>query len=123
MKTFFVIEFLKNHYSLFGPTDFGGCSHKLNPVRASVICPSFCQSVWGFLAFFQNCSKDLLNFFHECRGQYGPCLSQIVFLKKFLTPECRGLSVQKKLSCFTFIDFSPKSLMDLPNFLHEFRGQ
>ena len=39
------------------------------------------------------------------------CLSKIVFLKKFLTLDYRGLSVVSKKVFFAFLSFSPKRLL------------
>ena len=46
------------------------------------------------------------------------CLSQMVFLKKFLIPDHRGLSVHKRC-LLTLFDFPPKRLKESSHFLHD----
>ena len=61
--TVVILPFLSNCLLIFGPTDFGGWSYKLTPVRQSV---RQCDVFWPFL---QIGSKDLPNFLHDCRRQ------------------------------------------------------
>ena len=79
----------------------------------------------GFFYFFALYSKTTLRIFPifcmSVEDNRVHCLSKIVFLKKFLILDYRGLDDQK--SFFYFVAFTPNSFKDLPNFLHECRGQ
>ena len=86
------------------------------------MCPKYVFFLL-FWTLLQNSSKDTPNFLHECIAQYrAHFLSYIVFLKKVLIPDYRGLSVHK--SCFLLpCTLLLKGSKDLSIFLHEYRGQ
>ena len=77
---------------------------------------------WCLGAFLQNGSKDLHIFCMSVEDNRAHCLSKFFFQEKFLIRNYRGLSVQKGV----FLLLQPllqNSSKDLPNFLHECRGQ
>ena len=76
--------------------------------------------------FFALYSKMPLRIFPLCgmsiEDKRALCLSKIVFLKKFLIPDYRD-SVPKKVFFLLLCTLLQNAFMDLPNFLHECRGQ
>ena len=86
-----------------------------------------CLKKLGFFYFFALCSKTTLKIFpifsKSAENNRAHYLSKIVFLKKFLILDYRGLSVQKKMFFFLLCTLLQNGSKDLPNFLHECRGQ
>ena len=85
-------------------------AHSLNKIvfLKKIIIPDYRGSSVQkgvFLLFWhllQNGSKDLPNFLHECRGEYGPFFEQDCFSEKNLNP---GLSGIKSIGPAKRIDF------------------
>ena len=86
---------------LIGPSDFGGWSYKLTLcVRHSVPL-----SMWCFLAFFQTAPRIFPIFWMSVEDNRAPCLSQMIFLKKFFILDYRGLSVTVRRGVLTPLYF------------------
>ena len=113
----FPLQF-RNFWSIawfIGPTDLGGWSYKLTHVSPS-FRPSFRPSIsMMFFGLFSNTALRIFPIFcMSVEDNRSHWLSKIVSLKKFLIPDYRGLSVQKRCFSYFFGLYSKTALMFFP---------